>query len=111
MRVIPIFIFVLCLLSCGKEVIIEEEPLPSNPTPVVVIPTDCEVLPVNEVPDILQCTLDMCYQNARIEAGEVCTQAETIVHYGITIYYNTCFHNLTINKDGQVLKDVILDCE
>ena len=103
--------FVLCLFSCKKEVFIEEEPIPSNLTPPVVLPVDCVSLSTNEIPNILQCTLDMCYDNARVEGGEICTQEEEVIHYDIIIYYNTCFHRLIMDKEGRVLQDVIEDCE
>lgn len=102
MRRIPIlFALLFVFASCEKEVVIIEE-LP-------VAGLQCENFFSSEIPDELQCTLDMCYGNATFNSGQRCVRDSEIVHYTIILEHKDCIRTLRFDKEGKIVSDDLND--
>jgi len=103
MRRIPIlFALLLVFASCEKEIFIVEEVPPTA--------LQCEDFFSSEIPEELQCTLDMCYGNATFREGRRCSKDSQIVHYTITLEHKDCVRILLFDRDGKIVSENLYDC-
>jgi|GEM_PF-3665016 len=103
MRRIPIlFALSLVFASCEKEIFIVEE--------VSSTALECEDFFSSEIPQELQCTLDMCYGNATFREGQRCSKDSQIVHYIITLEQKDCIRTLLFDRNGKIVSENLNDC-